>query len=228
MSIVQSTNIASEERYSASMNAIALVVAMAGVVTILLPFAFSTSPWDAVRLKVPENQGNWWHVLVGAPFFLAFPLLWLRIRSLWSDELSTVTGRRFVWICAGLSVAGTVAVEFPFLLHLAGTSDWQRLVILTLGFGIVIASGAMLFARRHNIPPTRACLVALNAAYLANAALCLVVYAGAPGPVRSRSGWLVTGVIVWPMLVEIILIFAQSFRSPPLSRSRGGRVAPPF
>ena len=166
--------------------------------------------------------------IIFAPFFLAFPLLWLRIRSLWSGEVSTATGRRVLWICSGLSVAATVAVEFPFLLHLAGTSDWQRLVILTLGFGIVIASGAMLLARRRNLSPTRACIVALNAAYLANAALCLVVYAAAPGPIRSRSGWFVAAVIVWPMLLEIIAIFAQSFRSPPLSRSRAPRVAPPF
>ena len=44
--------------------------------------------------------------------------------------------------------------------------------------------------------PTQACLVGLNTAYLANAALCLVVYSGAGGSIRSRSGWLVAMVVV--------------------------------
>ena len=34
--------------------------------------ALYTSPWDAVQLRVPGDQGNWWHLLVGAPYFLAF------------------------------------------------------------------------------------------------------------------------------------------------------------
>jgi hypothetical protein len=103
----------------------------------------------------------------------------------------------------------------PFLLHLAGTSDWQRLSILGLGFGIVITSAIFLFLRRRDISATRACLVALDAAYLANAALCLVVYSAATGTVWSRSGWLVTMVIVWPMVLELIGLFIQSFKTQP-------------
>ena len=91
----------------------------------------------------------------------------------------------------------------PFLLHLAGTSEWQRFSVLGLGFGIVIASSIFLFARRRHMSPTSACLVALETAYLANAALCLVVYSAATGSVWSKSGWLVTVIIVWPIVFEL-------------------------
>ena len=196
-------------------NAIALLVSLSAGAVVFLPFALDTSPWDAVTLRVPGNQGNWWHALVGAPFFLAFPMIWLRLRSLFSKRLSTPAGRRLIWIAVGLSILGTILVELPFLFHLAGTSEWQRLLVLCLGFGIVIASAALLFLRRREMFPTRACLVGLNTAYLANAALCLVVYSEASGSIRSRSGWLVAMVVVWPMVLELIWIFIQAFKTQP-------------
>ena len=44
----------------------------------------------------------------------------------------------------------------------------------------------------------------LNAAFLANAALCLVVYSDASGPISSKTGWYVTFVLFWPILCELI------------------------
>ena len=202
-----------EEREPAWLSAIGLLVAVVAGVAAFLPFAFDTSPWNAVTLRVPGNQGNWWHALVGAPFFLAFPMIWLRVRSLFAKRQSTSTGRRLLWIAAGLSIAGTTLVEMPFLFHLAGTSEWQRLVVLCLGFGIVVTSAVLLFLRRSGISPTRACHVGLNTAYLANAALCLVVYSDAIGPLRSRTGWPVTMTIVWPLMLELVWIFTHSRRS---------------
>jgi hypothetical protein len=195
-----------------------LVWLLAGVVA-FLPFAFDTSPWDAVTLRVPGNQGNWWHFLAGAPFFLAYPMIWLRLRSLFSKQLSTTVGRRFIWGAIGLSIGGTILVQVPFLLHLAGTSEWQRLSVLSLGFGITIVSAVILFMRRRHISPTRACLVGLGTAYLANAALCLVVYSGAAGNIASRSGWFVSIVIVWPMFFELFWIFIQTFRNTGVAYS---------
>jgi hypothetical protein len=109
-----------------------------------------------------------------------------------------------------------VMVEVPFLLrlgNLARMNEWRRLSIVCPTFGIVVASGAVLFLKRHNILPTRACLVGLNAAYLANAALCLIVYGPMPGTARSKSGWIVTIVIVWPMLLELVWLFIQTFKT---------------
>lgn len=195
-------------------NAIALLIWLLAAVVTFLPFALDTSPWDAVTLRVPGNQGNWWHVLVGAPFFLAYPMIWLRLRSLVTTRPSTAIGTRLIWSVVGLSIVGTTLVELPFLLHLAGTSAWQRLSVLSLGFGIMAASAIILFLRRRSIAPARACLIGLNTAYLANAALCLVVYSGAPGNIRSRSGWLLSIVIVWPIAFELIWLLLQTLRIP--------------
>jgi hypothetical protein len=194
-------------------NAFALLIWLAAGVVAFIPFAFDTSPWDAVTLRVPGNQGNWWHFLAGAPFFLAIPMLWLRLRALFSTQPSAAFGRRLIWVAIGLSGVGTILVETPFLLHLAGTRGWPRFSILSVGFGILIASAVILLLRRHHISPTRACLAGLDTAYLANAALCLVVYSGAAGNAWSRSGWLVTVVIFWPISFELIWVYVQSFRT---------------
>ncbi len=201
-----------EEPGSTLSNTIMLFVWLVAGVVVFLPFAFNTSAWDAVTFRVPGNQGNWWHFLAGAPFFLAFPMIWLRLRSLFSTRPLTEIVRRLIWGLVGLSIVGTILVEAPFLLHLAGTSEWQRLSILSLGFGIMIASAVLLVRRRRFISPLRACLLGLDTAYLANAALCLVVYSEATGDTWSRSGWLVSMVIVWPILFELFWLFSQTFR----------------
>lgn len=201
-----------DERGTVGVNAVAFTVWLLAGVVAFLPFAFNTSPWGAVTLRVPGNQGNWWHFLAGAPFFLAFPMIWLRVRALFSDQPSSAVGRRLIWSFVGLSVCGTTLVELPFLLHLAGTSDWQRFAVLGLGFGVMIASGAILFLRRRQIAPTPACMAGIDTAYLANMALVIVVYAGAAGNFSSRSGWFVSMVIAWPMLLELIWIYARSFK----------------
>ena len=199
-----------EERAPIWFNAGALLISVAAGVTAFLPIALYTSPWDAVRLRVPGDQGNWWHVLVGAPYFLAFPMIWLCLRALFSKRLSAPAGRRLIWTAVALSICGTISVTVPFLLrlgNLAHTNEWRRLAILGPTLGILIVSGAILFLTRRSILPTRAALVGLNSAYLANAALCLVVYGPMPGTVPSRYGWIVTLIIVWPMLLELLWIF---------------------
>lgn len=142
-----------EGRSAPVLNLLALFVSLLPGVVLFLPFASNTSPLDAVTLHVPANQGNWWHAFVGAPFFLALPMIWFRLRLFACRQVSTALGRRLVWIFVTLSICATISVETPFLLHLAGTSEWQRLAILCLGFGIVIASGVTLFFLRCRIPP---------------------------------------------------------------------------
>jgi hypothetical protein len=164
-----------------------------------------------VTLHVPGNQGNWWHVLVGLPFFLAYPMIWLRLRAFF-DSLCTIIERRVIWLAVACSIGGTVLVELPFLLHLAGTSEWQRLAILSLGFGILAVGLLALLLRRRQISSTRAILIGIETAYLANATLCLVVYSEAAGAPSSRSGWFVSMVIVWPILFELIWLLILAVR----------------
>jgi hypothetical protein len=180
-------------------------------VVAFLPFALNTSPWNAVTLHVPGNQGNWWHVLVGLPFFLAYPMIWLRLRAFSHSHL-TVIERCFIWIAVSCSIVGTVLVELPFLMHLAGTSEWQRLSILSLGLGIIAVGGLVLLRQRRQIASARAALIGIEIAYLANATLCLVVYSEAAGTPSSRSGWFISMVIVWPILFELIWLLTTNFR----------------
>jgi hypothetical protein len=194
-------------------NAVMLLTWLLAGIVAFIPFAFSTSPWDAVTLRVPGNQGNWWHVFAGAPFFLAFPMLWLRLQSLSSRQLPSAMQRRLIWSVVGLSACGTTLVEAPFLLHLAGTSEWQRLSVLSLGFGTMFASAIILLFRRRTISPVRACVIGLNTAYLANTALCLVVYGGATGTKWSKLGWLISTVIVCPIVFELIWLLIQTLRT---------------
>jgi hypothetical protein len=207
-----------EERAPLWLNVIALLIwATAGVVA-FLPIALDTSPWDTVRFKVPGNEGNWWHFLIGAPYFLAFPMIWLRLRSLLSTRPSTPVGRRVIWILVALLICGTISVTVPVLLRLGNLTkmnEWRRLSIVCPALGIIIASGVLLYFRRRELLPTRACLVGLNSAYLANAAFCIIIYWPMPGTVRSKLGLLVTAVIVWPMLLELLWIFVQSLRRRP-------------
>jgi ABC-type Fe3+-siderophore transport system permease subunit len=123
-----------------------------------------------------------------------------------------------------LSIFSTTLVQVPFLLQLVGTSEWQRLSVLSFGFGIVIASGLILLRRRRHLSPPQACLVGLDTACLANAVLCLAVYSGAAGNLRSKSGWLVSMVIVWPIVFELSWlsggpseqrIYGQTSKRPP-------------
>jgi len=180
-----------------------LLVWLSAGLAVFLPFAFDTSPWNAVTLHVPGNQGNWWHVLVGAPFFLAYPMIWLRLRGFYSPHPGNGPGLRLLAGIIVLSALSTLAVQTPFLLHLAGTSEWQRLAVLSLGSGTLIATALILFFHRRRFSAWNASVAALNAAYLANAALCLVVYSGAAGSLASRSGWFVTMGILWPMILEL-------------------------
>lgn len=206
-----------EERAPMWFNAVALLIWVTAGVVAFLPIALYTSPWDAVRFKVPNNEGNWWHFLIGAPYFLAFPMIWLRLRSLFSRRLSTPSGRRVIWIFVTLLICGAIVGAAPFLLrlgNLARMKEGRWLSIICPFLGIIIASGVLLFFKGRELPPTRACLVGLNTAYLANAAFCVTVYGPMPGTVSSKLGSMVMLVIVWPMLLELVWIFMQSFRRP--------------
>lgn len=193
---------------------LALIFALIGVVTAFVPFALHTSALNAVMLNVPGDQGNWWHFLIGAPVFFAFPMLWLRLRALFASQQSTTRERNLFWAAAILSVCGTFLVEIPFLIGRAGTSQAQRWSVVLLGYGMPILSGLAFSRRKHDIPPTRACLAALNTAYLANASLCLLVYGQVAGTLSSKPGWLLMLIIVWPMLFETLSILTR-LQSPP-------------
>lgn len=192
-------------------NMLMLLIWITAGIAIMLPFAVGTSPLDALLLRVPNNEGNWWHALVGLPFFLSLPMIWLHFHILNSAQTPSLLIRRVLWVVIIFSAVGTLLVETPFLLHRAGTSEAQRLEVIFLGIGLILFNGIFLYVRRKKLDPTRACFIGVAAAYLANAFLCLIVYGESKFSGLSRSGWYVTLVIVIPILIELIwLLFRKS------------------
>ena len=205
--------LAKENRVPIWFNFVGLVVSLAAAIVVFLPFAMHTSAWEAVTLRVPGDQGNWWHLLIGVPFFLAFPMIWLHLRSLLSSQPPAPAGRRILWTVIGLSACGTILVEIPFLLRLGNLrhmSEWRQLTIVVPPIAVLIACAAVLATQRRNMLPTSACLLGLKCVYLANAALVLVIY----GPYTLDFGWYATLVIVSFFALEIVWIFFTSLRTP--------------
>jgi len=198
-------------------NILMLLLWIMAAVCIVLPFAVGTSPLDALLLRVPNNEGNWWHVLVGLPFLLSLPMIWLRLHVLNSTQLPNFILRRTLWVAIVFSSIGTLLVETPFLLHRAGTSELQRLEVIFWGIGIILSTGWWLYVNRKQIHPTRACIIGLTAAYLANAFLCLIVYGETKFIDQSRLGWYVTLVIVLPMSIELIWLIFGKFDTSKIS-----------
>ena len=189
-----------------------LALWLIAAVEVFVPFARYTSAWNALTLRVPGEQGNWWHVLVGYPFFLAYLLCWIKLRYLFTGHVPTLRGRRFIWSMVAISICATVMVEIPFMFRLAGTSASQRHLVVSLGFGIMLASATWLAYRRNWLTPTQRCVVGLITAYISNTALCLVVYSEATGTFWSRAGWLLSSWLIWPMAIELVWILGRAGR----------------
>jgi hypothetical protein len=187
-----------------------MVVWVAAAFVCFVPFASNTSPLNAVMLNVPGEQGNWWHLLIGFPFFLSFPVIWLRVRIL-SAKRPVQLGTRVLWVAIVLSILGTMSVEVPFLMLRAGTSPRQRAAVIGLGLGTIIFSGVLLFLRWSALSSLERCLAGLETAYLANALLCVVVYSSVKGA-PPQVGWYVTSVLVWLIALEIAWLYLRSYR----------------
>ncbi|MDB5089367.1 MAG: hypothetical protein JWR09_3361 [Mucilaginibacter sp.] len=198
-----------------------LLVWITAGIGIMLPFALGTSPLDALLLRVPHNEGNWWHALVGLPFFLSLPMIWLHLHMLSSAQLPILLVRRVLWIAIIFSAAGTLLVETPFLLHRAGTSEPQRLEIIFLGIGIMLFNGLFLYIKRKKLHPIRASFIGIATAYLANAFLCLIVYGETKFEDHSRSGWYLTLIVVLPILIELIWILFRKSDAQKINKSSG-------
>jgi hypothetical protein len=200
-----------DQQPSKWLSAVSLSIAMVAAVAAFLPFAVDTSAWNAVTLRVPGDQGNWWHFLAGAPFFLAFAMIWLSLRSMLSFTPSR-TERRILWGMVAFSVCGTLLVEMPVLLRLGNLAQMglrRQLTLLVPGLGILALCLRILVSRRRWIPSSSGILLGLCAAYLTNATFCLGMYA----PYRPQSGWYITMAIIWLTALQVLWIAFDSYRT---------------
>lgn len=187
---------------------------IAAAAMVFIPFARNTSAWDALTLHVPGDQGNWWHVLVGLPFFLAYPLVWLSLRRFLSAKPLARKASLPLIVFASVSAMGTALVEAPFVAQRAGTSTLQRTEVILLGLGILCAGVGVLLARRRQIAGSDGSSMAMSTAYLANLAICLIVYGEATGSIWSRAGWLAATVLVIPIGAEWLWLQFKMWRLP--------------
>jgi hypothetical protein len=197
---------------SKSFGTLSLLIAMVAALAAFLPFAVNTSAWSAVTLRVPGDQGNWWHFLAGAPFFLAFAMIWLSIRSILSLRPRAAEQTVF-WSLASISVCGTLLVEAPVLFRMGNLAQMglhRQLTLVVPGFGLLVLCAGVLIARRKMLSPDSAVMIALCAAYLTNATFCLGMYA----PYSPQSGWHVTIASVSAMALQVLWIFFASYRTP--------------
>ncbi|MFP5234431.1 MAG: hypothetical protein ACLGSD_00900 [Acidobacteriota bacterium] len=188
---------------------------LAACAMVFVPFARDTSAWDALTLHVPGDQGNWWHVLVGLPFILAFPMLWLGSRRLFSGRQLPGGAFSALLALACICGTGTALVEAPFVAQRAGTSLLQRNEVIVFGLGILCAGVGVLLARRRRIGGGDACAMAMGTAYLANLAIGLIVYSEATGNIWSRAGWLASTVLGIPIVAEWLWLQFKMWSLPP-------------
>jgi hypothetical protein len=177
-------------------------VAAAGIAAIFLPFTWEVSPMMAVREEL-----LW---MLAIPFFLPIAVAAASIRWIASGSLSKPEAA-MAYVASGSAAGITLAFIGRFLVEEdAGpvrNADWLALsaaiVILTLGTCLLITIWRTL--KRPDFRP----LMALQVAYLGNAAFCLIEFFDSPG---WQAGAYVTLGTVIAYLLQIILVYPQSHR----------------
>ena len=138
-----------------------------GVATPFLPFTFDVSPLDALREEFEL-------VILGSPFFLA-PLASAASMRLVLSGRSSKQERVIAYFLSGISACATLYITIFFLFDetpstfeawLAVVSTW---VAIALGIALVVTAG-----RRGS--PEMATVIAIQAAYVANASFCLILF----------------------------------------------------
>jgi hypothetical protein len=143
------------------------VVGMTGIAGLFLPFAYGTSPVNAVSDK------ELWRLAL--PFFLSVLASAASIRWIISGSFS---GReRTISYAVSASMAGvTLSMWFPFKDGPTTLQDWLAMVspdaILALGVYFLVRNSRRESSRKFNP------VMATQIPYVANAALCLIAFFG--------------------------------------------------
>lgn len=177
-----------------------LALSLPGLAAIFLPFTWDVSPWDAV-LEVPDaiedfafgRRSDGILTLLGVPFLLALPSILLQLRMLWARPLSMAESI-IVWCLAALSSICTVGFLMILGIEMLKHANMEPVLPLAGSAAVLILGGAALLLRRRHLTQARRGLFALEVAYLANAALCLIGFRDNPDP----GYWVTLGVsAVW-------------------------------
>jgi hypothetical protein len=186
---------------------IALVISLPLTAVVFLDFAEGISPWNVASAFVFDelhfwSMEDWQLALCAAPFFLAFPLMWLGIRSIFSAKLSGPESIG-VWSLVGLSACATLIIDADLMVDFFRYHNGGELA--AVGPGIVVGAAAAIVCRRRHFSAERCRLIGLYVCYVANGIVCLIAFAE-----NQNLGWYVALIIVCGMSGELLrLLIAE-------------------
>ena len=177
------------------------VAGAAGIAAIFLPFTWDVSPLLAMR-----DETMW---MLAMPFLLPVAVAAASTRWIVSGSLSNPEAA-IAYVASG-SAAGITLAFIGRLLFDDGApvriADWlavsMAIVILTLGGCLLVTTWRTL--KRPDFRP----LLALQVAYLGNAAFCLTEFFDFPG--WQAGAYVALGTVI-AYLLQIILVYPQSHR----------------
>jgi hypothetical protein len=168
--------------------ALAILAALLSLPALVVPFvsfAWSDSPLDTVVWVFGGGWG-WEFALLGAPFFLGFPIVAAQIARVAS--LNIPRGWRAVgFALAACSAALSLTFVGRWALEIARQRDSADLIAWMSMFLVpaFLATGAFwVWRTRQTASATARHHLTLATAYLANASMCLVVFRA-----HSDFGW---------------------------------------
>jgi hypothetical protein len=181
---------------------IALLISIPAIAIVFLEFAESTSPWNVVVSPLSEGYGSDWPLsLLGVPFFLAFPLAWLALRSLFSSRIS-LTELVIAWAIIGISLAATIVFNIMVLHDILLYGGGAPKPPIFMSITILVAGALLLIFRRRHLTRAHAPLIALYIAYLANATLCILGFDSI-----QNLGWYLTIPVAAVMIFLLLSLF---------------------
>jgi hypothetical protein len=191
----------SPSRPPLAIRAVTLAISIPAIAIVFLEFAESTSPWMVVVSPFPDGYASDWPLpLLGVPFFLAFPLAWLALRSLFSSRIS-LTELVIAWAIIGISLAATILFNIMVLHDILLYGGGNPKLPIFISTTILVAGALSLIFRRRHITRAYAPLIVLYIAYLANAALCVLGFDN-----HQNIGWYLT-IPVAAVMIFLLLCF---------------------
>lgn len=160
---------------------LAVILSLPAVVVPFVSFTWNTSPLDTV-VELFRSGSDWIFVLLGAPFFLGIPIVAAQIARITSRNMSRWC-RNAGFALASFSAALSLAFEGMMVLDIledVGVDDLSGYVALLLVPAILAIAGIWLWRTRRVADATSQATVALVAAFLANASLCLFTFSDDP------------------------------------------------
>jgi hypothetical protein len=184
-----------------------LLTAGVAAATFFLPFTYATSPLD-VLADMRDRSGSLNLALVAFPFVAGVAMAVLALRRLILPRRSLAfSGRVACLAIAGACAAATLFVTARVFMF-EGMFEPEMLNML-VGPAIVVGGVALMSWLTWRGRPGDAAVAAVQLAYAANGAMCLLIFGYSDYP-----GWRLTCVAIAGVLAEQVLMIVRVARAP--------------